>query len=123
MSGTSVASISNGIFRTFTVLTWIVFAALQYNDPDPEVWVSTYLSVVLLYAAEWLPSLRTAERRRSLAGVSRALGVGYFVWALLAFREDPRVDFDSEIFRESMGLVLSSIWLLILPLFQGRSQE
>ena len=38
------------IFNYFFILTFIVFAALQYNDPDPYVWVPIYLYAAFLCA-------------------------------------------------------------------------
>jgi len=40
------------IFNYFFCFVFIVFAALQYNDPDPYVWMPIYLySAVLCYLA------------------------------------------------------------------------
>ena len=36
------------IFNFFFVIVFIVFAALQYNDPDPYIWVPLYLYAALL---------------------------------------------------------------------------
>ncbi|MEP6949163.1 MAG: transmembrane 220 family protein [Ginsengibacter sp.] len=36
------------IFNFFFVFVFIVFAALQYNDPDPYVWMPLYLYAALL---------------------------------------------------------------------------
>jgi hypothetical protein len=36
------------IFNIFFCFTFIVFAALQYNDPDPYVWVPIYLYAAVL---------------------------------------------------------------------------
>lgn len=36
------------IFNLIFILLFIVFAALQYNDPDPYIWVTLYLFGALL---------------------------------------------------------------------------
>ena len=36
------------IFNYFFVFAFIVFAALQYNDPDPYVWMPIYLYAAFL---------------------------------------------------------------------------
>jgi Transmembrane family 220, helix len=36
------------IFNFFFVFVFIVFAALQYNDPDPYIWIPLYLYVAFL---------------------------------------------------------------------------
>jgi|KBSMisStaDraftv2_1062788.scaffolds.fasta_scaffold35799_3 hypothetical protein len=41
------------IFNIFFCFTFIVFAALQYNDPDPYVWVPIYMYAAVLC---WLAS-------------------------------------------------------------------
>jgi len=40
------------VFNYFFCFVFIIFAALQYNDPDPYVWMPIYLySAVLCYLA------------------------------------------------------------------------
>jgi len=36
------------VFNVFFCLAFILFAALQYNDPDPYVWVPIYLYAAVL---------------------------------------------------------------------------
>jgi hypothetical protein len=36
------------IFNWFFIVTFIVFAALQYNDPDPYIWMPIYLYAAVL---------------------------------------------------------------------------
>ncbi|HLF64978.1 MAG TPA: transmembrane 220 family protein [Saprospiraceae bacterium] len=36
------------IFNLFLVVLFVVSAALQYNDPDPLLWISLYLAVALI---------------------------------------------------------------------------
>jgi Transmembrane family 220, helix len=36
------------IFNWFFIITFVIFAALQYNDPDPYVWVPIYLYAAYL---------------------------------------------------------------------------
>jgi Transmembrane family 220, helix len=38
------------IFNIFFCIVFIIFAALQYNDPDPYVWVPIYLYAAILCA-------------------------------------------------------------------------
>lgn len=38
------------IFNIFFCITFIIFAALQYNDPDPYVWIPIYLYAAILCA-------------------------------------------------------------------------
>jgi hypothetical protein len=36
------------VFNWFFIVTFIVFAGLQYNDPDPYIWMPIYLYAALL---------------------------------------------------------------------------
>ena len=36
------------VFNGFFIVTFIVFAGLQYNDPDPYIWMPIYLYAALL---------------------------------------------------------------------------
>lgn len=38
------------IFNIFFVIVFIIFAGLQYNDPDPYIWVPIYLYAAILCA-------------------------------------------------------------------------
>ncbi len=115
-----MVSLFSNTFRGFTILVWIFLAALQYNNPDPKIWISTYLTVSLLYSTEWFSFFKDPGRKILIAGLSKAIGAGYFIWGIYAFMEDSKSDFDSRTFRESIGLGLSALWLFILPFFQRK---
>ena len=36
------------VFNWFFIVVFIIFAALQYNDPDPYIWVPIYLYAAFL---------------------------------------------------------------------------
>jgi hypothetical protein len=38
------------IFNVFFCIVFIIFAALQYNDPDPYIWIPIYLYTAVLCA-------------------------------------------------------------------------
>ena len=61
------------IFNIFFCFVFVVFAALQYNDPDPYVWVPIYLYAAVLC---WL-----AFRNKFYPG---AYGLGIIVYAAYA---------------------------------------
>ncbi|TGK07650.1 hypothetical protein EHO59_06005 [Leptospira semungkisensis] len=105
-------------FRIGTVLAWIALAALQYDEPDSRVWILTYLVVGLLFSTEWFLFFRDTGRRILIAGLGKAIAAGYFIWAMYNYLDDPRPNLDSRIFRESLGLIVSAIWLFLLPVFQ-----
>ncbi|TGM15423.1 hypothetical protein EHQ81_03235 [Leptospira selangorensis] len=113
----------SGFFRFLTVITWIVFAGLSYIKSEPQVWIPTYLIVSLLYSTEWYSFFHDPGRRILIAGLGKSIGIGYFVWGFYNFLDNPKPDLDSEVFKDSMGLALSSIWLFLLPFFQGRNRR
>ncbi|TGK01171.1 hypothetical protein EHQ53_09385 [Leptospira langatensis] len=108
--------------RIATVLAWLVLAGLQYREPDSRVWILAYLTVSLLFATEWFLFFRDTGRRILIAGLGKSIAIGYFIWAMYIYLDDPRPNLESRIFRESMGLIVSAIWLFLLPVFQ-RSEE
>jgi Transmembrane family 220, helix len=61
------------VFNIFFCIVFIVFAALQYNDPDPYVWVPIYLYTAVLC---WL----AAKERYFI----KAYVWGFAVYALYA---------------------------------------
>ena len=55
------------IFNIICAVLFVVFAALQYNDPDPYIWIPLYLYAAILC---WLASRRKYYPRQMLAGVA-----------------------------------------------------
>jgi len=55
------------IFNIFFCVVFIVFAALQYNDPDPYVWMPIYLYTAVLC---WLAYRNKFFPRAYLTGVA-----------------------------------------------------
>ena len=55
------------IFNIICAVLFVVFAALQYNDPDPYIWIPLYLYAAILC---WLASRRKYHPKLMLAGVA-----------------------------------------------------
>ena len=55
------------IFNIVCAVLFVVFAALQYNDPDPYIWIPLYLYAAVLC---WLASRRKYYPKLMLAGVA-----------------------------------------------------
>ena len=55
------------IFNIFFCVTFVFFAALQYNDPDPYVWMPIYLYCAVMC---WLGFRSRFLPRAYLAGIS-----------------------------------------------------
>ena len=73
------------VFNWFFIVVFIVFAALQYNDPDPYIWVPIYLYAAFLC---WL------SIRKKFSPVAWWAGfIGYGSYAIYkAFDENGLVD-------------------------------
>jgi hypothetical protein len=94
------------------------FAALQLNDPDPEVWGTLYGAVALLSFA--------AAAGRPFPVVAAVFAVGTLAWAvplLLQVRHtSPAALFDffsmktlaTEEAREGFGLLIVAVWMAAL---------
>lgn len=99
------------ILPTLLGICFIVFAALQYNDPDAVPWIATYLAAAIL-------SFLTAFNRISravllLAFVAFAVGAVYFwpeQWEGLAIGGGDIQNIEEA--RESLGLALCSLTML-----------
>ncbi|RBL92847.1 transmembrane 220 family protein [Chitinophaga flava] len=76
-------------FNIFFCVIFIIFAGLQYNDPDPYVWMPIYLF------ASWCCLMAARQRfyrRWYLVGIAV-----YFVYALyLFFTKDGVIDWMSQ---------------------------
>ncbi len=65
------------IFNLLFCIIFILFAALQYNDPDPYVWVPVYLYSAVLC---WMAFKGNCHPRAYLTGIAV-----YFAYALYLF--------------------------------------
>lgn len=98
------------IFSTLTILIWLVFAGLQWNDPDPWLWIPLYMSVVFVYAG----FLMYPGKTKLWLGTSLILSALFFVGTVFAALQIQNFSFDDEVTRETGGLILSAIWSGIL---------
>lgn len=55
------------IFNLFFCLTFLLFAALQYNDPDPYLWIPIYLFAAFLC---WKASIGSFHPIATLVGLA-----------------------------------------------------
>ncbi|AYV55455.1 hypothetical protein EFP84_07970 [Leptospira kmetyi] len=106
------------IFSIVTILLWLLFAGLQYNDPDPWLWVPIYMSVVFLYAG----CLIYPEKTKLWLRTSLILSALFSAGTVLAAMQIQNLSFDDEVTREMGGLILSAIWSRI-PGYWIRKKE
>ena len=93
--------------RFFSILGTVLFltaAAVQYNDPDPHIWIPVYLIPALVSLAavsgklHWIIPI----------AVSGLAYVGFAVLALQVFGQRPLF---SEEAREMWGLLVTALWM------------
>ncbi|MFK7856695.1 MAG: transmembrane 220 family protein [Granulosicoccus sp.] len=98
------------------LLLMLVFAAVQYNDPDGLMWVAIYSipalwSAVAAFWRSWFSHL--SARLALLASIAASLiGVVYF-WPLTPRFWTKDVWFEVETAREGMGLMIVALVLLV----------
>ena len=104
---------STKIIKYFFTLLFLFFAAVQYNDPDPIIWIPIYLLPILL--------LWKKGRRDKI--MFFAVGLIYLLWAANQFPaewEGVRLNamgmktINIELGRESLGLGIAgiSVWII-----------
>jgi hypothetical protein len=73
------------IFNLVFVILFVLFAALQYNDPDPWLWIPIYGFAAILC---WLAFRGKYHRKAFLFGIVAYLGYAVFLF----FEEDGVLD-------------------------------
>ena len=63
------------IFNLFFCLTFVLFAALQYNDPDPYLWIPIYLFAAFLC---WKASKGNFHPIATLVGITFFTGYAIY---------------------------------------------
>jgi hypothetical protein len=102
----------------------ILFAGVQYNDPDPIIWIASYLySAILIFQ-----NVRLKIQSTQLYLVS----IVYFLWAINVFPpqwEGVTLDtmgmktINIELGRESLGLATAGVFLVLSGLFQSKNEK
>ena len=104
-------------------IAFVLFAALQYNDPDPWIWMAVYVAgaaIAVLVAAR-------GRAPRSLTASAGAFGlagavlhaVGWPVGDAVQWTATTEI-FDDEVFREAAGLLLVGGWSVVLAVVAAR---
>lgn len=84
------------VFNIIFCLLFIVFAALQYNDPDPYVWMPIYLYAAVLC---WLAAKGRYFTKAYLLGIA-----AYLIYAAyLAFVKNGLLDWISQHHAENIA--------------------
>lgn len=100
-------------------LVMAAFAAVQYNDPDPHVWVPIYgiAGAWAIAAAFWLPRFSAAAVRALLAlSVLAYAGLVVYYWPQAPEFWRKEVWWNDEEAREGMGAMIALGVLLCVAL-------
>lgn len=98
------------VFRGVSVLLLLLFAAFQYNDPDPEVWITIYGIGALLCLLN-MRKMRREVRVLSLVYIIASLIFSVYNWPSewLGFDQTDPPNINVEKARESCGLLIASL--------------
>ncbi len=98
------------IFHIFFGVIFILFAALQYNDPDPAVWMAVYISsAVLCFLSIFYQKSHFFRKFYLIWAIFTA------VWAIFQWPPvweglgDSMKTTNNELARESLGLLICSL--------------
>ena len=111
------------LFAIVMALVFLVFAGLQYNDPDPYIWIPIYLYLVLL-------SVLVLNRSVSkvvlfVSALAFLIGSVYMWpahWEGVALKNGMKT-VNIEEGRESLGLAMGCVTLLIYGLAVSSRRE
>ncbi|WP_245539627.1 transmembrane 220 family protein [Pontibacter roseus] len=101
-------------------ICFIVFASLQYNDPDPALWIATYLAAAVI--SFLVVFARVGRVLLLIACIAYAIGAVYFWperWEGIAIGGGDIRNIEEA--RESLGLALCSLAMLAYLLLDRSS--
>ena len=106
------------VFAIIMALVFIAFAVVQYNDPDPHIWIPIYLFPAILSGLMWWVK---DDRPLMLLSVLLVAALFYFVGAIYQWPEhwegvalkNGMKTINIEEGRESLGLGVVFITLFI----------
>ncbi len=104
----------------------VLFAAVQYNDPDGLKWMVIYgipaiLALVAGMRAEWYQSL--ALRGVLLAGILAAIAGTVYYWPSSDRWWSKAVWWEVETAREGMGMMITVVVLALIFMAQHRLRQ
>lgn len=113
------------VINALMLACFLLSIAVQYNDPDPLVWMALYaVPAVLTLLAFW--NIHTAFAALAALGYFIGFAVwmpgwGWDSWMLLT--EPKMTNEDVELAREAVGLLISAAWMAVLFVRGYRSRH
>ncbi len=98
------------VIATIMIVLLIISCIVQYNDPDPLLWILAYAAAALLTVPPML------KKDNPLPIVAALI---YLAWAAVLFKDyfgmEERTEFlVTEIAREGGGLAFALLWMFVL---------
>lgn len=118
-------------FRAANVLMAVLFlvaAGLQYNDPDPEVWMPLYLGAAAACVVAHRPALWPVAAIMACVSLVWAAWLAPEVVPRFAFGEDMFRSMSAEnptieLSREFVGLLIVAAWMIVLTVVALRPRR
>lgn len=109
------------IFRYSIALMFVLFGAVQFNDPDPEYWASWYFALALLCVLDARGKLsRFVWLLPVIIGLVWLMRIWPEAWEGLGLGDGLQMKTDNvERARESGGLIISVLLSLFFFRFRG----
>ena len=114
----------------FKAVTWgmaallFVCVALQYNDPDPVIWMAIYGAGAV--ASVLLPIKRPVAALAGVIGLVAlvwAISLIHSIWGLIELSDLTNKMSEKggavEVGREAGGLVIEGVWLIVAAAYRG----
>jgi len=99
-------------YVSFTMaVIFVAFAALQYNDPDPYVWMPVYGWMAFLSLRRAFAATSTTTIMRYLPHVTSAV---FIVWTIYTYTQTTGQWWGGEVERETGGLAICAVWAIVL---------
>lgn len=101
-------------------IVFIGFATLQYNDPDPYIWMPAYgwMAVLSFWSALISPANARHLRRAALASA-----LFFLVWCIWSYTQTTGQWWNGEVERETGGLGICAVWSVVMGMRRIKDQE
>ena len=114
------------IANVIMLVVFLMSCAVQYNDPDPALWIF-YYGVAAVFTT--LAIAKSYTWWTAVAALGYLVGFAYYIpaWTVETvklLKESKMSSLDVELARESFGLLMCAVWMIVLTVlrFRGRGK-